>query len=122
MKCYLVGFLLAYAAGACNASDSGTVGQTIQLFTSADLEKLHSTNPDHYRRAKELMSAANKYCPVGKPEAQSADLRSDQVTCGHLDMTSNPPKRAIRFTLDGAHYIAWVTLTASPPKPVPAGQ
>ena len=122
MKRYLVGFLLLCAAVACNASDTATVNQTIQLFTTADLERLRSTNPDHYQRAKKLMSAANKYCPVGKAEAQSADLRSDQMTCGHLDMTSNPPKRAISFNLDGTHYVAWVTLTASPAKSVPAGQ
>ena len=120
MKRCVMGFLVVCAACACYASDTVTVGQTIQLLTSADLERLRSTNPEHYRRARDLMSAANKYCPVGKPEAESADLRSDQMTCGHLDMTSNPPKRALKFTLDGTHYIAWVTLTASPAKPVPA--
>ena len=120
MKRCVTGFLVVCAACACYASDTVTVGQTIQLLTSADLERLRSTSPDHYRRARDLMSAANKYCPIGKPEAESADLRSDQMTCGHLDMTSNPPKRALNFTLDGTHYIAWVTLTASPAKPVPA--
>ena len=121
MKRCLIGLLLFCAAGTGYASDTAPVGQTIRLFTPADLEKLRATNPAHYERAKELMSAANKYCPVGKPEAQRADLRSDQVRCGHLEMTSNPPKRAITFNLDGTHYIAWVTLTARPAKPVPVG-
>jgi hypothetical protein len=112
----VVGVLIC-VAGACYAS-----GQTVQLLTSADLEKLRSSNPDHYQRAEKLMAAANKYCPIGEPTVQSADIRSNQIACGHLDMTSNPPKREIAFTLDGTHYIAWVTLTASPAKPMPAGQ
>jgi hypothetical protein len=121
MMRYVLGVLLC-VAGACYASDTAPAGQTVRLFTPADLEKLRSSNPDHYQRAEKLISAANSYCPIGKPVAQSADLRSDQVACGHLDMTSNPPKREISFNLDGTHYIALVTLTASPAKPVPAGR
>jgi hypothetical protein len=37
-------------------------------------------------------------------------------------MMSNPPKREITFRLDGTRYIALVTLTASPAKPMPADQ
>jgi len=121
MMRYIIGFSLC-AAAACYASDTTPADQTIRLFTPADLEKLHSTNPDHWRRAEKLIAAANQYCPVGTPKTQSADLRSNQVNCGHLDMTSNPPKREITFNLDGTHYVALVTLTASPAKPVPAGQ
>ena len=123
MQRYILGFVLVCATScACYASDTAPVSETIQLFTPADLERLRAVNPDHYQRAERLMSAANKYCPVGKAQTQSADLRSDQVACGQLDMTSNPPKRAIKFTLDRTHYIAWVTLTANPAKPFPAGQ
>jgi len=121
MMRYVIGLSLC-AAVASYASDTVAAGQTIQLFTPADLENLHSTNPGHWQRAEKLNAAANQYCPVGTPKTQSADLRSSQVNCGHLDMTSNPPKRKITFNLDGTHYVALVTLTASPAKPVPAGQ
>ena len=121
MMRYVIG-LSACAAVACYASDTAPAGQTVHLFTPADLEKLHSTNPDHWWRAEKLIAAANQYCPVGTPKTQSADLRSNQVNCGHFDMTSNPPKREITFILDGTRYVALVTLTASPAKPVPAGQ
>jgi hypothetical protein len=46
----------------------------------------------------------------------------NQVNCGHLDMTSNPPKREITFNLDGTHYVALATLTTSPAKSVSPGQ
>jgi hypothetical protein len=92
----------------------------VQLFTAEDLAHLRDQNPNHYQRAEKLITAANSLCPPGKPETHDATLRSDQVDCGRLLMTSNPPKREIRFTLDTTQYVALVTITADPPKLIPA--
>jgi hypothetical protein len=39
-----------------------------------------------------------------------------------LLLTSNPPKRALTFTLDNTRYVAIVTITADRPRLMPADQ
>jgi hypothetical protein len=39
-----------------------------------------------------------------------------------LLLTSNPPKRALSFMLDGTRYVAIVTITADPPHRMHAAQ
>ncbi len=91
----------------------------VRLYTAEDFASLRATNFDHYQRAERLMVAANRLCLPGAPKVQKADLHnSDDLSCGHAFLTSNPPKREISFTLDGTQYVAMVTITASPPKPM----
>ena len=98
---------------------SGVMQGPVRLYTAEDLASLRATNFAHYERAQRLMAAANRLCLPGAPKVQKADLRSsDDLSCGHAFLTSNPPKREISFTLDGTQYVAMVTITASPPKPM----
>lgn len=106
--------LLLCSAAICSAAEP------VQLFTQEDLARLRASNPNHFARATQLIAAANRYCPLHPPEAQSAEARADQLKCGDLEKTSNPPKRQIEFTLDRTRYVALVTLTADPPALSPA--
>jgi hypothetical protein len=99
------------------ADNSVVFKPPVRLDSQADLAKLQAANPDHYARATRLIAAANVLCPPGRPRVQSTGLDSRHVACGHLFLTSNPPKREISFTLDGTPYAALVTVTADPPKP-----
>jgi hypothetical protein len=82
------------------------------------LSNLRATNPDRYARAIGVMAAANKLCKPGAMKLQSLELVSDDVTCGRLFLTSNPPKREVSFTLDSTRYVAVVTITDNPPEPM----
>lgn len=88
------------------------------LDTPADLANLRATNPSHYGRAQRIIAAAKALCRPGQPTLQSTELDSRHMKCGHLFLTSNPPKREISFTLDRTNYVALVTVTADPPKPL----
>jgi hypothetical protein len=86
----------------------------VRLASAADLARLHEANLDHYTRAVRLITAANTLCKPGEPKLQNTDGRD--ISCNLLLLTSNPPKRALSFTLDNTHYVAIVTITADPPQ------
>jgi hypothetical protein len=91
---------------------------TVHLDSAADLAQLRKTNPDHYARAVRLMSSANSLCKPGEPKLQNTKLQSTDrrdISCDAMLLTSYPPKRALRFTLDSTPYVAIVTITADPP-------
>jgi hypothetical protein len=113
--------LVLAAAWVCSASvcwadapvDPVILRPPVQLNSAADLDRLRESNPDHYARAMRLMTAANKLCKPGEPKLQNTDGKD--IACGMRLLTSNPPKRALSFTLDDTHYVAIVTITADPP-------
>jgi len=113
---------LIFAAWVCSASVSWAgeavepqiFAPAVQLNGNADLARLRETNPDHYARAVRLMHAANALCKPGEPKLQNTDGRD--ISCAMLLLTSNPPKRALSFTLDDTRYVAIVTITADPPE------
>jgi len=117
---------LAIAAFVCStsvawAADSVEFTPPIRLDTSEQLANLLATNPDHYARAQRIIAAANTLCHPGQPKSQHARLDSgDDVSCGHLFLTSNPPKREVAFTLDRIAYVALVPVTVDPPRPTKA--
>jgi hypothetical protein len=89
----------------------------VRLDTPEELARLRAVNPGHYARARRLIAAANVLCPPRRARLQGADLDSRGVSCGHVFLTSNPPKREITFRLDGTTYSALVVITADPPRP-----
>jgi hypothetical protein len=116
---------LAIAAFVCTtsvawAADSVEITAPIHLDTPEQLANLLATNPDHYARAQRIIAAANTLCHPGQPKSQHAGLDSRDVSCGHLFLTSNPPKREVTFTLDRIPYVALVPVTVDPPHPTKA--
>jgi hypothetical protein len=111
-----------YSATLTWAEDAVVINPPVRLDTQQELDNLRAANPSHYAKAMRLIAAANTLCPPGQPRVQSTELNSRQLSCGHLFLTSNPPKREISFTLDGISYAALVRVTADPPKPERAQQ
>jgi hypothetical protein len=66
------------------------------------------------------MAAANRLCKPGQPKLQNAYGRD--ISCALLLFTSNPPKRALSFTLDTTRYVAILTLTTDRPQLLPVDQ
>jgi hypothetical protein len=119
---------LILAAFMCSASvcwadepvDTVVEKPPVHLDSAADLAQLRKTNPDHYARAVRLISSANRLCNPGAPKLQNTAGRD--ISCEMLLLTSNPPKRALSFMLDGTRYVAIVTITADPPHRMHAAQ
>lgn len=93
--------------------------RTVYLYSSADLAQLRAANPDHYARAQQILAAANHLCRPGQEQIQHADTDSREATCqANLVWTSNPPQSQVVFTLGDTRYVALVTLTDDPPRPI----
>jgi hypothetical protein len=116
------------AAWVCSASaswadqpvDPQVFAPPVHLSSTGDLARLREANPGHYARAVRLMSAANTLCKPGEPRLQTTDGRD--ISCNLLLLTSDPPKRALSFTLDNTRYVAIVTITADRPQLMHADQ
>lgn len=119
MRDLVLAALLSCASFALPA-DPVVIHPPVRLDTAEDLATLRASNPAHYARALPLMAAANTLCRPQPGKAQNAGLDSRELKCGHLFLTSNPPKREVTFTLDGTTYIARVTVSADPPRAVRA--
>ena len=114
-KLILAAFLCS--ASMCRAAEpAATVVFTppVHLNGAADLAQLRPTNPDHYARAVRLINAANRLCDPSAPQLQNT--ADHDISCAMLLLTSNPPKRALSFTLDHTRYVAIVTVTADRPQ------
>jgi hypothetical protein len=87
---------------------------TVYLRGEQDMERLKSSNPNHYERARKIMAAADVVCKPGPLSVVPAEANAKDTSCASmLVLTSYPPKRTIGCTLDDVHYVAYVVLTES---------
>jgi hypothetical protein len=93
----------------------------MDLTSPEALETLARTNPDHYRRASELLDAAAKTsCEFGEMRPILVKVKATAVNCPQsLLLTSFPAKREVSFMLDWTVYKARVTLRDAPPGLIP---
>lgn len=92
----------------------------IYLNGVADLEKLRTTNPNHYARAEKIIAAADELCKPGPLAVEPAHFEAKAVSCVQgLLKTSNPPKQELGFRLDGTRYVALITAGGTAPRRVP---
>ena len=113
----LIMFACLCSASVCCADgpvDPQILTPAVPLNSTADLARLRESNPNHYARAVRLMEAANTLCKPGEPKLQNTDGRD--ISCDMLLLTSDPPKRALSFTLDSTRYVAIVTITVDRPQ------
>lgn len=94
----------------------------VQLNGAADLERLRETHFRDYLRVKQILAAANEICRT-KPEPTFYVRFNDaDPACGPMWMMSLPPKKLLRFHLDGVYYTAVVTITNNTAKALRVAQ
>lgn len=115
------GLTAAAAALADDASLQAGPRHHIHLWGPVELDRLRTSNPDHYTRAEKILAAADRLCRPGPGHVQFAAAGGKDVSCyGMLLRTSNPPKLEIDFTLDDTRYSALIAVTDDPPRLIPA--
>jgi len=103
------------------AGIAGISSSPVVRLDAQALAQLKATNPNHYARAQNIIAAANELCRPVPEKVQYARFDAQDISCeDSLLMTSNPPKRQIRFRLDDTRYMALVSVTADPPRLVGA--
>jgi hypothetical protein len=85
----------------------------LRLDRPGALEALAAANPDHYRRAVEIIRVAQAM-PCGKRLLMVAAKHDGKITqcAAALILTSYPAKRDLAFTLDDTPYMMRVTMIA----------
>lgn len=115
----------ATAADAPAAPDAAVAPKppapVVRLYGAADLEHLRETNFNHYQRAQRIIADGNKLCRPGAPILQlAARYGADDMSCAANLLTSNPPKKILRFRLDSTRYVARITITNDQPRLIKA--
>ena len=112
---------------ACSSAVSAdTAPSTVYLTGPSDLAQLRRTNPSHYAQAERILASANQLCRPGPGQIEYATWQfapkftvRDLSCTTQILKTSNPPKFDVSFRLDSTLYIATVTVTDDPPRPLP---
>lgn len=119
-----VGLLSVIASGLSDAqaptavqvpAESGSMPQmvpppVVHLYGVSDLERLRKSDLYHYLRARKILAAANEICRPRPEPTFLARFNDTLPACGPMWMTSLPPKKLLRFRLDGVYYVALVTV------------
>lgn len=77
------------------------VQPAVHLNGPGDLERLRETNFYHYLRAKKILAAANEIRRPKREPTYLVRFSDAHPACGPMWMTSLPPKKLLRFRLDG---------------------
>jgi len=83
----------------------------IDLDAPGNLEAVERDHPDHYAKIREIL-AEGAACPWGKAGAAWMLARYEvrDIHCENFVLTSFPPKRRVRFSLDDVSYTKIVTM------------
>jgi hypothetical protein len=93
----------------------------VRLDSKDDLERLRSSNPHHYEIARKILEAANEICDARQAGPIPLKFEAQDVGCiSSMWLTSNPPKRALSFTIDDTVYSALVEVRNLGSKLIPA--
>ena len=118
MRSILVAALAAFLAPAFAAGPA----KFVDLDRPGALDSLAAENPNHHRRALDLIRVAEKLpCKLGPPRTLEAKADGEKFSCTPtILMTSFPPKRRVSFTLDDTRYQTVVTITDAGARLMPA--
>jgi hypothetical protein len=81
----------------------------VDLNTSGALKALQHTNSERYTAVLNILDEVLLY-----PGAEVVSVNGQEVEVDYppILLTSNPPKRPLRFTLANTRYVAMITLTS----------
>ena len=110
------GIAIVAGTSAAHASE----GEVIYLDGPAAIAQLRVSHPQHYAAVQRIVASAAEICRPGSEAVIAVASNVNELSCAEsLFMTSNPPKRVIRFRLDQTRYVALVAVTDDQPKLLP---
>src|SRR5712692_8433114 len=100
-------FAIALVVATATAQAAGTSFDPINLDRPGALEAIAKDNPTHHRRIVDIIRVAEELPCNLVPETIQTRFDARGVGCiPIMELTSDPPKRHIRFTLDETVYVA----------------
>ena len=108
----LVATACASVSFAADIASSPAPAPVVHLDGVRSLEALRKSNPAHFARAERIIAAASEICRPGPLESDFTRIEAKDISCSaSMLKTSNPPKKALQFTLDHTRYLALVAIT-----------
>ena len=104
---------LAFVFAALMTAGGSNAAGPIDLDVPGKLEAIERDNPDHFAKIERILAEVPRQPPNQKAVAEWMRTRfqARNVQYSDLVMTSLPPKKRLRFSLDDASYVKVVTLS-----------
>jgi hypothetical protein len=111
--------LIAFLFLLTTAGQAARLDPTIDLSSPGTLESLRAERPEHYAKARAILTIAETR--VTPDVGRWIEARFDASDVELLQwQVSDPPKVRVSFTLDATRYTAVVVPSLSPARPLPA--
>jgi hypothetical protein len=103
---------LALALAALMTAGGSSASGPIDLDVPGKLEAIERDNPGHFAKIERILAEVPRQPPNQKSVAEwmRTQFRAQDVQYSDLVMTSLPPKKRLRFSLDDTSYVKIVTL------------
>jgi len=87
--------------------------RTIDLDVPGNLEAVARADPDHFAKIRRILAEVPEHSPAEDSVARwmRTEFQARDIQYTDLVMTSLPPKKRLKFSLDGTSYVKIVTLT-----------
>ena len=104
---------LAIALAALMIAGGSNASGPIDLDVPGKLEAIERDNPDHFAKIERILTEVPRQPPSEKSVAEwmRTQFQTRDVQYSDLVMTSLPPKKRLRFSLDDTSYVKIVTLS-----------
>jgi len=91
--------------------DSRSYGRTIDLDAPGNLEAVARANPEHFAKIQRILAEVPQQPQESASVARwmGTKFQARDVDYTDLVMTSLPPKKRLKFTLDDTSYVKVVT-------------
>ena len=103
MRTLFLGVVLSLCSGVAIASDSSVSG-AVDLNDPRAIDGLRASNPEHLRKIVGIVWAVERSPGPGFARWAKAAFNAQGGYVSPLVLTTYPPQRDFRFTLDGTTY------------------
>ena len=89
----------------------------VDLAKPGALDRLETTNPEHYAKVMAVTRVASRPSCVEDLKVLRVELQLDDASCAAMTLlTSEPPKKNVSVTIDGVRYMTYAIHGFAPAK------
>ena len=98
------------ALGVATLATVAQASEPVDLDNPRNLEAVERDRPAHYAKIQQILADAPRQPTGDVPKWMHAQFDAQDVLYTDLMMTSLPPKKLLRFSLDQSSYVMTITL------------
>lgn len=110
MRVRVVTFALALLTGAASAQEISRAGTIVNLNQRGMLAQLRTANAEQFTKVVAILGAVDSYPQADFGRWVRTRFNASDGSVSPLLLTTHPPQRDFRFTLDGTTYMGRMNL------------